>query len=164
MAKAFFPFNMISFAAHKMFSKPSEFGFQRFAYSYYGDEFVGIVFEPFGRSIYGDVEYGSYLQLSGIYCARKCKEGKMTIRTKYYLPRDPRDPDVLLNREKFVTAVIGWQSLFGVSRFGHLYFGDEISLGWLGLTFEQKVWYNHKAQLKHITGQNLFIREYMSSN
>ncbi|MFA5298125.1 MAG: hypothetical protein WC389_07955 [Lutibacter sp.] len=107
MAKAFFPFNMISFAAHKMFSKPSEFGFQRFAYSYYGDEFVGIVFEPFGRSIYGDVEYGSYLQLSGIYCARKCKEGKMTIRTKYYLPRDPRDPDVLLNREKFVTAVIG---------------------------------------------------------
>jgi hypothetical protein len=32
------------------------------------------------------------------------------------------------------------------------------------LTFEQKVWYNHKAQLKHITGQNLFIREYMSSN
>ena len=164
MTKVIRPWPLFSFSAKKKFTKDREFGFQRFGNSRYGYEMVGIPFRPFGIIPFGRAQYGDYFLLSGIYASRLCKEGKITIREKYYIPKDPRDPVVLSNREKFCSAVIGWQAMYGISRFGHSYYGDNILLGWLGLTLAEQMCYNKRANQKHMMGQNLFIRNYMSSN
>jgi len=107
MTKVLRPWPLFSASAKKKFTKDREFGFQRFGNSRYGYEMVGIPFCPFGIISFGRSQYGEYFLLSGIYASRKCKEGKITIREKYYIPKDPRDPVVLDNREKFRSSVIG---------------------------------------------------------
>ncbi len=100
--------------------------------------------EPFCTEIRGKIgEDVTPLPYSwwGIYQMRLCKEGKIPIRMKFYVPTNPRTVPQQSNRAKFADAVLAWQNL----------------------TYTEKQVYNSKAGGTHFSGYNLFIREYMLS-
>jgi len=76
-----------------------------------------------------------------IFQQRKCKDGKRTIKMKYYTPTNPQTIPQQANRSKFANAITAWQSL----------------------TLTQKEGYNERAKYKQYSGYNLFIREYMNT-
>ena len=101
----------------------------------------------YGRGIFGETIYGDITEIPvdpsfGIYQQRKCKEGKITIKMKFYTPRNPRTENQQANRAIFAAAVAAYQLL----------------------TAEQKMAYHKRAVGKKFTGYNLFITEYMSSH
>lgn len=77
----------------------------------------------------------------GIYQMRRCKEGYIPIKMKFYAPANPQTEPQQLNRAKYAAAVLAWQ----------------------GLTTEQKKSYNVKVGRRHCSGYNIFIKEYMLS-
>lgn len=81
------------------------------------------------------------LGCNGIYQMRTCKEGKIPIKMKFYVPTNPQTIPQQANRSKFNNAVVAWQ----------------------GLTITQKNVYNERAKCRHFSGYNLYIREYMLS-
>lgn len=101
----------------------------------------------FGNSFFGDCIFGDFIAVYsdpsfGIYQQRKCKEGKITIKMKFYTPYNPQTEPQQLNRSKIIFAVLAWQ----------------------GLTPEQKSAYNYNAKGTIYSGYNLFVREYLLSN
>lgn len=95
----------------------------------------------YGRIIYGHRGYGAADESFGIFQQRKCKEGKITIRMKFYQPP-------LSQSEKAIAARIK----YGLAR-----------KGWKLLTLEQQQDYNTRAIGHHYNGYNLFIKEFMLS-
>lgn len=79
--------------------------------------------------------YGAF----GIYQLKNCREGKISCKEKFYNNTVPATPNRLVCRGKFADAVAGWQAL----------------------TTPQKAVYNKRAVGKHMSGYNLFIREFM---
>lgn len=74
---------------------------------------------------------------AGIYQLRKCKEGKISCKSKFYTPYNPNSPSQQFWRKKYADGVLAWQ----------------------GLTPEQKIPYNKKAIGKGMSGYNLFLKE-----
>jgi len=132
---------LCSIDASGRFGKPCEFGYLRYGWSNYGDEFIGIEYEPFGTSQFGETTYGNFFLLSGVYAHRKCAEGNIIQRRSYSMPIITNDPDVQDSRDKFALAVARWQ----------------------GLTYNEKLAYNRRSVGRHMSGYNLSIREYMLS-
>lgn len=98
--------------------------------------------QSFGHAYFGEAIYGNddgYI--AGIYQKRKCLEGVISIRMKFYSPTNPQTIPQQANRSVFSSAVAGWQ----------------------GLTSEQKQVYNTNAKGKNLSGYNLYIREFMLS-
>jgi len=141
MTKLVAPECLLSATAQKRFAPPREFGHIMFAFGHFGDEFLGIEWQPFGSCILGDSFYGDYLLLSGIYQGRKFIKGRGTIRERYYVPKNPRTENQMIPRNKFAAAVLAWQSL----------------------TDNEKSLYNEKARNLNKSGYNVYIAEYMSS-
>lgn len=132
---------LFSASAHKRLGRPPEFGFSVFGFSSYGDEFLGVIFEPYGVAEFGGATYGNYLNLSGVYQRRHMKIGRQTVIMKFTMPHDPGDPSVAANRTKFRSAIAAWQAL----------------------TVPQREGYNQRVVGRDLSGYNLFIREFMKS-
>jgi len=96
----------------------------------------------YGRIIYGHRGYGAADESFGIFQQRLCKEGKITIREKFYVPTQRYSDKAIAARLKFKNA----------------------RLAWLDLTVEQKRTYTIRAVGLHMDARNLFIKEFMLSS
>lgn len=132
---------LLSIKPRKRFARPAEFGFAVFGGCNFGNEFIGIAFKPFGTIMFGDVDFGEYLLLSGVYSNRKFAGVNGTIRMKYYQPLNPQTIPQQANRSKFANAILSWRNL----------------------TSSEKLVYNRRAVGKHKSGYNIKISEFMSS-
>jgi hypothetical protein len=106
----------------------------------------------YGRSMFAFSEYGVDeivcfpdrdvpIEFSGIY-RRDNVTGKVRYyREPYYITKNPRTDEQQAWRATFADAVTAWQNLTG----------------------EQKSVYNNRAVGKHMSGYNLFLREYLLS-
>lgn len=102
---------------------------------------IGII-SPFSSSIRGNI--GSQADIltnpvAGIYQMRKCLEGKIPIKMKFYRPTNPRTIKQQANRIKLRDAVIAWSLL----------------------TDAEKNVYHERAKSWHYWGYHLFVSEYM---
>ena len=102
---------------------------------FYGEAF-------FGTGGFGSDEIDPNSDYYGIYQMRRCKEGYIPVQMKFYRPSNPQTAPQQANRSKLADAVVAWQNL----------------------TQEQKEVYNQNAVIHHITGYNLFCKEYMLSH
>jgi len=93
----------------------------------------------YGNNIYGYSFYGFSNVYAGIYQQRHGTNRKITVKEKFYSPTNPQTIPQQANRDVFSDAISGWQ----------------------GLTSEQKLGYNKRAVGRHMSGYNLYIREYM---
>lgn len=119
----------------------AEYGFAQIGQTRCGSKIIGIDWRPLGTIYFGDIEYGENERLGGIYAKRTTPTKKITIRMKYYVPKNTQQPQQQTWRSKFADAVANWQSL----------------------TNEQKEVYNKKAVGKPRSGYNIALREYMLS-
>jgi len=88
----------------------------------------------FGHSFFGDSE-----TRAGIYQIRRMPQGRVLVREKFYVPKNPQTELQQANRQKFAQAVAGWQALSQNER-------------------EQ---YKKAAVGFHLTGYNLYLRQQM---
>lgn len=79
--------------------------------------------------------------LSGIYRTDQVTGKTRNYREPYYIPKNPRTDFQQTNRAKYAEGIIAWK----------------------GLTSEEKMIYNKRATKLHISGYNLFLKEYMLS-
>jgi hypothetical protein len=112
----------------------------------FGYKEFGSMPSTFGEAIFGDTNFGNIDVPKinpnyGIYQVRHCKEGLRSVRMRFYTPYNPQTVPQQANRSKFALAVSAWQVL----------------------TLEQKKVYHKRATGKHLSGYNLFLREYMLS-
>lgn len=77
----------------------------------------------------------------GIYKRQRTKKGQYVVRSKFYKPAIQGYPNLLVCQSKFALAVAGWQSL----------------------TAEQKAVYNINVSGRHMSGYNLFIKNYLNT-
>jgi len=75
----------------------------------------------------------------GIYRLTNCREGKISTKRHFYDYNIDATPARRLRRLKFAAAVVAWKIL----------------------TPEQKLLYNERAVGRHMSGYNLFIKEFM---
>jgi hypothetical protein len=98
--------------------------------------FCGSVRKKLGRAgVVGAPEW------HGIYQQRKCKTGIETVRMKFYKPTNPNTPAQQHWREKFAQSILAWRAL----------------------TDDQKKEYNRIAGSLHMSGYNLFQKQYLLS-
>jgi len=77
----------------------------------------------------------------GIYRLSNCREGKLSTKRHFYEYYTAATPARLIRRKKFAGAVPAWKLL----------------------TDGQKAWYNQRAVGRHMSGYNLFIKEFMKT-
>lgn len=75
----------------------------------------------------------------GIYQVKTRWPGRPISKQKFYVPANPQTVSQQANRVKFAAGIVAWQAL----------------------TPAEKVVYNKNAIGKHMTGFNLFLRQYM---
>lgn len=95
----------------------------------------------FGRLVFGLEGYGAKDDQWGIYQLRKCKEGKISVREKFYGTPPSWSEALQTAQDKFAAAVAAYQIL----------------------TAEQRLVYHKRAVGHHYSGYNLFIIEFMAS-
>lgn len=102
---------------------------------YYGEA-------EFGTGGFGSTDPNPNAWCYGIYQQRRCSDGIRCVQMKFYKPTNPQTEAQQAQRAKITAAVTAWQSL----------------------TDEQKKVYNDNAVKYHITGYNLFCKEYLLSH
>ena len=95
----------------------------------------------FGQGVRGIHCYALGVEKSGIYQIRHYGKKRRTVKMKFYRPPPSNTPAQDVRRKKFAAAILAWQ----------------------GLTLEQKMVYHTRTVGHHLSGYNLFIKEYMSS-
>ena len=132
---------LLSFQPRGRVGKPRFYGRAIYGNSEYGAGDICLFLTEYGSSIYGVSPYGNLIQLSGIY-QRVGAYGKFKLWLKDYLTtKNPRTEPQQTNRAKITSGVLAWQAL----------------------TAEQKAVYNQKALGKHMSGYNVFLKEFLSS-
>ena len=96
----------------------------------------------YGTRGYGAHQYGAGAKFFGIYQIRTRDGKQVQVKRKYYVPTNPQTIPQQANRQKYANALIGWQNL----------------------TNDQKEVYNKKAKYKSLSGNNLYISEYLLSH
>lgn len=96
----------------------------------------------FGAIKHGYNRFGFYNELCGIYNRRRTPEGVKVSRMKFYRPTNPQTVPQMAWRDVFAAGIGTWQ----------------------GFTIEEKAPYNNRVRGKHMTGFNLFMREYLASH
>ncbi len=96
----------------------------------------------FGQLTFGETRFGQFKSEYGIYQQRRKRKIKITIKTKFYLPKNPKTERQMINRLKFKEAVKKWQNL----------------------TNNEKEKYNISTKYKNLSGYNLFIKLTLLSN
>jgi len=127
-------------------STKSQFGNSTFGRDIFGAESMFNFGALFGIAVLGIDDYGAAAQIktdlfAGIYQQRKCREGKITIKEKFYVPTQRYTAVAIAARAKFAAAVAAYQIL----------------------TEAQRLVYHKRAVGLHQSGFNLFIKEYMLS-
>lgn len=127
-------------------STKSQFGNSTFGRDIFGAEANWNFGALFGIAVLGIDDYGASAQIqtdlfAGIYQQRKCREGKITIREKFYVPT-----------QRYTDKAIAARIKYGLAR-----------KAWAPLTAGQKLVYNKRAVGHHYNGYNLFIKEFMLS-
>jgi len=128
--------------ATKKLGKATLHGEKRYAQAFYGETEVHYGLLYFGTTIMGKHKYAGCKEFYGIYQKRKGINGRITVRSKFYIPSNPRTVPQQANRSTFADAVSFWQ----------------------GLTEEQKEEYNKNVAHKNLSGYNLCIQKYLSSH
>jgi hypothetical protein len=96
----------------------------------------------FGVTSFGSLSYCADQSAFGIYQMRMCQEGKLPIRMKFYAPTETPARIANPRRAVFADAITAWQNL----------------------TQPEKLSYNVRARLMHMSGYNLFIKNYLRSS
>ena len=133
---------LFSIFPKKRFGLYRLFGTAQMGHSNYGNEDLYFNRTGFGVASFGDDIFGNVILLSGIYRTDNVTGRTKFYREPFYLTKNPRTEAQQANRQKFADAVAAWQ----------------------GLTSEQKNQYNIKAKGRHMSGYNLFLREYLKSH
>lgn len=133
---------ILSVAVKKRFSKPRELGTSQFAFSNYGAEDIYLFFTQYGANTLGDCGYGNILNLSGIYQTYRINGKRQTYRFPFFIKRNPRTDFQQENRQKYADGIVAWKLL----------------------TDPEKKVYNEKAFGEHMSGYNLFLKEYLLSH
>lgn len=123
------------------FGKPQSFGLSMFGFSNFGDSDICIFSYEFGILNFGVSLFADFFELSGIYQRAGCY-GKFKLwRKPYFIPPNPRTIPQQTNRQKIADGILAWRDL----------------------TTEQKAFYNEKALGKHMSGYNVFLRQFLLS-
>jgi hypothetical protein len=133
---------IFSVRAKKRFSRFRLFGTAQMGHSYFGDEDIYFFRDEFGIAAFGTSLFADVILLSGIYRTDNVTGRTKHYREPFYITKNPRTENQQIQRNKFADAVAGWQVL----------------------TDEQKLFYNNKAKGKHLSGYNLYLKEYLLSN
>lgn len=133
---------IFSVSPSRKFGKDCPLGHYFFGYSDYGDEEIIYPFSELGNSSFGIDRYANFILLSGIY-RRDNVTGKIKYyREPYYITKNPRTGPQQTNRGKMANGMVEWKDLTNL---------------------EQEV-YNQRAIGKHMSGMNLFLKEYLLSH
>ena len=130
---------LLSMRARKRVGLFNQFGTSLAGSSCYGTEDIYFIRTGFGRAIFGHCVYADAFLLSGIWVRQRVNGKIETFRLPYSISKSTDDAEVLANRAKFKLAVAAAKAM----------------------TDEQKKEYNRRASGKHMSGYNLFIKEYM---
>ena len=127
-------------------STKSQYGGSTFGRDIFGAESEFRFGAVFGVGVFGIDDFGAATQVqtdlfAGIYQQRKCREGKITIREKFYVPTQTWSQAKEDSQNKFKAAISAYQIL----------------------TESEKLVYHRRAVGMHLSGYNLFIKEYMLS-
>lgn len=95
----------------------------------------------YGTAGYGIFQYGGGAKFFGIYQVRTRYGKQVVVKEKYYNPTNPQTPTQQAWRAHLADAIVNWKAL----------------------TPDEKNVYNERAKYKHISGINLFTREYLLS-
>ena len=98
-----------------------------------------MVRRPHGVRVYGNFKYGEHAIVSGVYQTVHRGRKRWVQRIGYVVPNNPRSIPQQANRTKFADAVSAYQAL----------------------TNEQKELLVWRARDRHMSGYNLFLREFM---
>jgi len=112
---------------------------KKFGRAVYDDEGGLYGVSSFGLGSFGIGQAQPDEPFHGVYQMRKCAEGKIPIRMKFYKPKNPKTEAQTIVRNKLKAGVIAWQSL----------------------TQSQKKVYNELAKGKQLTGYNVFMKKYL---
>jgi len=96
----------------------------------------------YGCRVYGGFQYGEDVDIYGIYKIIRGVVGQIIVKTRFYIPNNPRTIPQQLNRQKYTDSILVWQNL----------------------TEEQKSVYNNRVKGQKLSGYNLFIKEYLLSH
>lgn len=118
------------------------YGRSVFCSSRYGEDDIFLIFFPFGKAEFGKCIFGDYFIFTGIYRRDNVSGYLRYYRENYYCTRNPRTEKQQANRMKMRDAVYAWKNL----------------------TNDEKIAYNVRAKNRHLSGFNLFIREYLLSH
>lgn len=132
---------IFSIRPHKRFGRPHSFGRGIFGRSIFGDNDIFVSNTSFGACRFGASEYADLILLSGIYRKNGPHGGNYFNRLNYQNPKNPRTILQQAQRQKVTDGVPSWKLL----------------------TDEQKLDLDKRAQGKHMTGFNLYLREYLLS-
>jgi hypothetical protein len=130
---------LFSAEPHKRFGLHRRYGTGQYGSSNYGEDDIFYLRTGYGDASYGVDSYGDFILLSGIFRVLNTYGHRHLWRNTYYFPKNPRYGPQQAWREKFGAGVTEWK----------------------GLTPEQKAPYNQRAVGLHMSGFNLFLREYM---
>jgi hypothetical protein len=131
---------LFSATPHKRFGLHRRYGTGQFGNSNYGEDDIFFLRTGYGDAGYGVDSYGDLILLSGIYRIVSSYGHRYSWRDNYYFPKNPRSDSQWVNRMKLDAGVAAWQSL----------------------TLEQWAVYNSKAVGRHMSGFNLFLKEFMA--
>ena len=133
---------LFSIRPKKIFSRFRKFGTSQFARTHYGCDDLYFILTDFGISTFGIDKYANIILLSGIYRTDNVTGRTKFYREPYYITKNPRTETQQANRQKLADGVAAWKVL----------------------TPDEKNEYNIKAKGKHMSGYNLFLREYLLSH
>jgi len=133
---------LLSVVPKKRFGRPCQYGTSQYGFSHYGDSDIVFIGSGYGDRVYGVFDYADFLLLSGIYRTDNVTGKTRYYREPYYFPKNPRSDPQQAQRGLVISGAAAWQAL----------------------TSEQKQAFNARAQGKHLTGYNLFLREYILSH
>ena len=135
------PDKLLSSSAVGKLSKPCYYATAQYGLSEYGQEDMSIPIFEFGKIVFGDCEFGSLRQLSGIFQTKET-DGKLTdYRRRHFISKNPRTEDQQNWRQVFQDGVGEWNLLSDA---------------------QKKVW-NDKALDLELYGFNLFMKDYLLS-
>lgn len=130
---------MLGILPRKKLGKRYGYGESVFAESRFGGAGLFGWIAGFGQSIFAGSHFGDDDELTGIYQKRSYFGHTYFIRERFYITKNPRLPAQQVHRSKFAAAVAAWQIL----------------------TAGEKAVYNKNAIGRHMSGYNLFLRQYI---
>ena len=130
-----------SFGISRKLGIAYEFGQRIYGEDRFGLEEIRLDYWGFGFNEYGNSKYGEDNTRWGVYQKRSENGKSFYVRMPFMTPTNPKTATQQNWRQVFTDGVIAWQSL----------------------TNEQKQVYNKRASKLHMTGYNLFLKEYLNS-